>query len=196
MQCSCADNWSTTRIAAEKGLVWKTASYSDSKLIEIFLREGGTGNRSIDKFAREGLLTYADARYANTFLLISAEGRMIGFVTNAMGSVKITDSDLMGMNMLPAGVSEIPVLFLHRIGVSIRDQRKGAAKLMVWRIFEVLSHSCINSAAAAVALLVEPDNEPAKSLYASLLFEKVNSHHPDHELHILPYEAALRQIPK
>lgn len=118
---------------------------------------------------------------------------MLGFASNSIGTVKISGADSMGLNIGLA--PQIPVLFLHRLGVLRSQQRKGLAKLLVWRAFEALAHSCTHSAATAVALLVEPETSPAKSLYSSLLFVPVASQDRKHELHLLPYDTAIGQIP-
>ena len=193
MPCTCASNWGTTRFAIQQGWTWRNASVTDGPLLAPFLAGGGTGNPSIDKFVQEELLSYAQHRFANSFLLLDQTSALIGFASNSMGTVKITDNESMGLNM---GVApQIPVLFLHRLGVLRSQQRRGFAKLLVWRAFEALAHSCTHSAAAAVALLVEPDNLAAKALYSSLLFERVSNRDRKHELHLLPYDSAIRQIP-
>lgn len=193
MPCSCADGWSTTTIAREKHWTWRHASVADQQIIQGFQAAGGTGNPSIDKFVTEELISHSQNRFANTFFLIGADGNALGFASNSMGTVKLKDDEMMGLNM--GVVPHVPVLFLHRLGVLTTHQRKGIAKLLVWRTFEALVHSCTHSAAAAIALLVEPENIAAKSLYKSLFFERVENTDRKHELHVLPYDSAVSQIP-
>lgn len=193
MLCTCAEHWSTTRIARDKGLLWRNVSPEDGPLIRQFLDDGGTGNPSIDRFAREQMVAYSGQRYANTSLLLNADNRILGFVSNSMGAIKIKDSELMGLN-LDVIPHQIPALWLHRLGVHTSHRRKGLGTLLVWRIFETLGHACTHSAGAVVALLVEPGNAEAKGLYRRLFFEPVTSSDKNHELFVLPYDDAQKQI--
>ncbi len=192
MACQCADNWSTTRLASDRGLTWRVASSTDHALVDQFLANGGTGIPSVDKFVREDLLNYADQRYANTFFLVDGAGLPVGFVSNSMASVQIPDGELLGRNMLP--IRDVPFLFLHRLGVLVSHKRTGLGSLLVWRVFETLAHSCINSAAAGIALLVDPGNADAKAFYDGMSFAHVGKR-GKYELLMLPFEGAVEQIP-
>jgi hypothetical protein len=70
MACFCANNWATTRLAQDRGWGWHNASLQDAEVVSAFLASGGTGNVSIDKFVREELLSSAQLRFANSFLLL------------------------------------------------------------------------------------------------------------------------------
>lgn len=194
MGCSCADGWSTTVLAFRKGLVWKQAVDADRPLLESFVSTGGSGNGSIDRFAQQELLPNAQQRYTNTSLLLK-DGVVVGYVSNAMATVPLTSSDMMERNMTCR--DDVPVLFLHRLGVHRQHHRKGVARILVWRTFETLGHACTHSAAAAVVLMVNSDNAPAKSLYASMGFEKVEYKGRkigNKDLYLTQYQSAMNSL--
>ena len=195
MACSCADKWSTTILASRQGLTWKHARADDRDSIEKFISSGGCGSTSIDKFAKNELLSNSEQRYSNTFLLLNSSGELVGFVSNAMATIPMDANDMMDRNMIP--VESVPVLFLHRLAVHHKHHGKGVGHLLVWRVFEALEHSCTHCSASAVALLVEDSNERAKKLYASLAFEKIGikgKKKEGKELHIAPYDSAIKWV--
>jgi GNAT superfamily N-acetyltransferase len=192
MPCACADGWATTLLANEQGLTWRIASKADAQALKTFVETGGSGSPSIDKFAGDELARQSSERYSNSHLLLNARGEVVAFASNSMGIVELESEYMMEKNM--EMISQVPVLFLHRLGVLKGEQRKGYARLLIFRIFETLRHTCGHTAAHAVALYVEPGNAPAKKLYASMFFEPVKTKKTRLELYLLPYPEAVEQL--
>lgn len=129
------------------------------------------GCRSVQDFLQNEALDYMKRNIARTRLFFEGDNNLVGFYSLFNDTIKINRQKRESMDIrLPHGVSDIPAIRLHFIGVDNAYQSKGFGEYIMGSVLD----NCIEIArSSGCSLIVVESTESAKGFYEKLDFTYV-----------------------